>query len=211
MKQAQLAACQPTPLTTNATMALATFVKLSNVTNLSDARYAAGMGVNIVGFPIHLEEETQFGPQQFQDIVGWLAGVKTCGEFFGGSAEQIASIYANLKLDLAEVHDPVMALELAALKIPYIFNLDRVGAVSDRAVMEAVKQAELVIVSEQVAALSADRQKNKELVRVLDPGQLDALDLSEVAGIAIDGGEEERPGTKDMTPLQNILERLETE
>ena len=48
-------------------MALKTFVKISGVNNLSDARYCAGMGVNQLGFNIEDKHPNYTDPQSFKE------------------------------------------------------------------------------------------------------------------------------------------------
>ena len=55
---------------------LKTVVKISNVTNLSDARYCAGMGVEMLGFSIDEAAETYVDLKKFNDIRSWIAGVQ---------------------------------------------------------------------------------------------------------------------------------------
>ena len=55
-------------------------VKISNVTNLSDARYCAGMGVEMLGFSIDEDSPNYISPKKFDDICSWLAGVNLVAE-----------------------------------------------------------------------------------------------------------------------------------
>ena len=55
-------------------MMLKTFVKVSGVNNLSDARYCAGMGVDVIGFNIDPELGEAIDPVKFGEISSWLAG-----------------------------------------------------------------------------------------------------------------------------------------
>ncbi len=60
-------------------MALITSVIVNGVNNLSDARYCAGMGVDMIGFNLD-ESQPGFMPAaDLQDIAGWVAGVKLVG------------------------------------------------------------------------------------------------------------------------------------
>jgi phosphoribosylanthranilate isomerase len=54
---------------------LKTTIKVSNLNNLSDARYCAGMGVEMLGFSM---DELDF--DKFREMRGWLAGVQIVGE-----------------------------------------------------------------------------------------------------------------------------------
>src|SRR6516162_4980549 len=50
---------------------LKTKVKVGSVTNLSEARYCAGMGVDFLSFPI-----ASIDPKTYREITGWVAGPK---------------------------------------------------------------------------------------------------------------------------------------
>jgi len=55
-------------------MALRAPVYAGNITNLSDARYFAGMGVQWLGFQIDPNQTSYLNPQKFREIVGWVTG-----------------------------------------------------------------------------------------------------------------------------------------
>src|SRR6185295_5858386 len=48
---------------------LITKVKVGKVTNLSEARYCAGMGVDYLSFPVSAVD-----PKKYLEITGWVAG-----------------------------------------------------------------------------------------------------------------------------------------
>src|SRR5258706_7752206 len=73
---------------------LMTKVKVGQVTNLSEARYCAGMGVDFLSFPI-----SSIDPKTYQEITGWVAGPKFGVEV---NAENI-SLAQNYKTDFIEV------------------------------------------------------------------------------------------------------------
>ena len=58
---------------------LKTKVILSDVTNLSDARYASGMGVDYIGFNIDPENDQYVTSDQVKMITEWLSGVGIIG------------------------------------------------------------------------------------------------------------------------------------
>ena len=61
-------------------MALKTHVVVSNVDNLHDARYCAGMGVDMIVFPIDPSIPNYVNPEKCKEIIDWLAGVTIVGE-----------------------------------------------------------------------------------------------------------------------------------
>ena len=60
---------------------LKTFVIVGEISNLSDARYCAGMGVDVLGFNINPVEETCVAPETLNEISGWVAGVAIHGRY----------------------------------------------------------------------------------------------------------------------------------
>jgi phosphoribosylanthranilate isomerase len=71
-------------------MALQTLVKISGITNLTDARYCAGMGVEMVGFGIDESTNDFIGFQKIQDIIQWLSGVQLVGEITNQNIETVS-------------------------------------------------------------------------------------------------------------------------
>lgn len=55
-------------------MALRAPVFAGNITNLSDARYFSGVGVQWLGFQVDSTQAAFLSPQQFKEIAGWVAG-----------------------------------------------------------------------------------------------------------------------------------------
>ncbi|WP_373398249.1 hypothetical protein V8V91_00290 [Algoriphagus halophilus] len=76
-------------------MALRTFVKISGITNLSDARYCAGMYVNLIGFSLEEGTEKFVNPAQYKEITGWLSGLEFVGEFDTLSANDVLETLKN--------------------------------------------------------------------------------------------------------------------
>src|SRR5680860_568842 len=76
-------------------MALKTFVKVSNVNNLSDARYCAGMYVHLMGFNLEEHHRNYLSPEKFKEITNWLSGVKYVGEFEDSHPDTILETAKN--------------------------------------------------------------------------------------------------------------------
>ena len=58
-------------------MGLTIPVILNSVNNLSDARYAAGMGVDLMGFEVEEGVDRYVNPDLFKAITAWLSGIQT--------------------------------------------------------------------------------------------------------------------------------------
>jgi phosphoribosylanthranilate isomerase len=81
-------------------MPLKTIVKVGNISNLSDARYCAGMGVDMLGFRVIDGLPGYIAPQAFQEIRGWISGPKVVAEIYGiDRSDKIPHIVENYAPD----------------------------------------------------------------------------------------------------------------
>lgn len=200
-------------------MALATFVKISTVTNLSDARYCAGMGVDAIGFRLEEGQPGYVTPTVFHGITEWLAGVALVGEFLGQDAAQITEIAKEYALDYVQIDHADLVPELQTLSAKLILRVQ--PEQMDANTLESLKS-----VADQVAFILVEPEADYSQPDLL--GTLAASDLPLVIGfdveeqrldelkagfkgIALKGTEEEKPGFKDYDELMDILEALEVE
>ncbi|GAB2544103.1 phosphoribosylanthranilate isomerase [Spirosoma aerophilum] len=209
-------------------MALKTLVKISNVTNLSDARYCAGMGVDMLGFSMDTDSPDYVDPKKFGEIRGWVAGVQIVGETTSTDPEVIEQLLSSYQPDLLQVDE-------AAL-LPYLSTLTkteedlrfilRVGVAQltfdqlDTVLQTGASNADYVLL-ESNGPMHLDEDIKQLLKRqasrypiLLGTGisvenvhQLLA-DLP-VKGIALSGGIEEQPGNKEFGELMDIMEAIE--
>lgn len=199
-------------------MALKCLVKLNAVNNLSDARYAAGMGVELLGFDLTQESGSYISPQEFAAITGWVSGVSMVGEVRSLERDQIKMILEKYALDMIEVSDPLHS-DLGELPLPLIIKL--VNPAEDYLeeilrkfhgkarffMLEFDKGLQNPALQENIRKWARDYPvilggylSNGNIEEILDQG---------VAGIALTGGRELRPGYKDFDELAEILEALE--
>ena len=203
-------------------MALKTFVKVSHVNNLSDARYCAGMEVNILGFELEPDGEHYVDPTTFGEITSWLSGVAYAGEFSQADAAFIATQHSQYKLDYIQIENQDLIPEISGLAPSLIFKMPLSGA------REKVKALEKY--QQEVTFLLLDGEEDyldpsyypviKEITASwpvllgtgIQPNAIESL-LSNLAikGIALQGGNEIKPGYKDFDALADILEVLEVD
>lgn len=200
-------------------------VKISNVTNLSDARYCAGMGVELLGFSIDIDSPHYISPKKFADICSWLAGVKLVAET---SLTDSAAIIANLAeypVHLIQVEDPNLLAPLKAeLGLPVILriNTDQYDAGDTQSILNRYgAEAEYFLLDSDIEKeLSEDwiqtlGQLSKEYSILIGFGLDNEYTVSALTelfpkiGIALRGSEEIRPGYKDFGSMMDILETLE--
>ena len=193
-------------------MSLKTKVKAGNITNLSDARYCAGMGVDWLGFPAE-----SIDPITFAEITGWVTGPKFVLELGASDIPESLSKYAIdivqvdyqqlLKSEILSNHQLIVALSLAdwnLAKTELIKSKDRIKHILIES-LSGNKTEDVKILTEITA--QADVLINLEAC----PYSLREILDFPIAGINISGNTELKPGLKDYTELAEVLEQLETE
>ena len=192
-------------------MSLKTKVKAGNITNLSDARYCAGMGVDWLGFPA-----ASIDPKTFAEITGWVTGPQFVLELSAGAIPESISEYAvdiiqvnfqHLKKNILFNRQLIVALSLTdwnLAKAELIKNKDRIQHIL-LLNLTGNKTEEVNILTE--IAAHTDVLINLEAC----PYSLHEILDFPIAGINIAGNSELKPGLKDYTELADVLEQLETE
>ncbi|WP_258104959.1 N-(5'-phosphoribosyl)anthranilate isomerase [Marinoscillum sp. MHG1-6] len=204
-------------------MALKTFVKVTNISNLSDARYCAGMGVDLLGFNIDPADDQCVSPELFNEIIGWVAGPQTVGEL-GKVSPEILSHVDQYHLDYLQLNDLSLIDSLTEVEVPLIGKLN-IGSEDDWVQLPEVFKSlqgklELIIITCDNSELHKDLdeqlkriapQTDLKLVKAYDLSESSAsdLDVEVFYGIELSGSQEERPGFNDYGDLMDILEVLE--
>ena len=205
-------------------MALRTFVKLNQITNLTDARYGAGMYVNLLGFNLNQTDETFINPDQFKELSGWVSGVDFVGEFSHESEPDILEILKEYPAITWIEYDRIEELEMLAGKgynLIYKMNLEEVKHIEPEVSKELSNSGILFHVVSKDDHLNQDDleviTKLSENCKVIlgtginSENVLSFLADLKLYGISLDGGQESKPGLKDMSELSDILEKLEVE
>lgn len=206
-------------------MALQTLVKLSNVTNLSDARYCAGMGVDLLGFSMDSTSPDYIDPVRFNEIRGWVAGVHIVGETSSADPEHIEQLLTDYQPDMLQVDEAALLPYLSTMGKPLMLRVDLTALSLEQ--LDAVANTALpgidYLLLESPAIIHLDEDLKTALTQVasrhpvllgigFEANTIQGLlnDLP-VVGIALTGGNEERPGSRDFGALMDILEVLEME
>ena len=192
---------------------LKTKVILSRVTNLSDARYASGMGVNYIGFSINPENSCYVTVEEAKTISNWLSGVSIIGEV-GNSLTTDMADYAATYIQTSapslidELSEPVLSLEVNTANINEV--IDSLSKYSDRVGFFILK-----IQAEQLSALQPQLNEFCGNYPVYISTDFDDQRLAYVindikpTGIVLYGSDEEKPGLSSYDGIADILELLE--
>lgn len=198
-------------------MALRTSVIVREVKNLSDARYCAGMGVDMIGFCIDKNSPTFIEPEKVKEIAGWLAGIKLMAEVKELSEENTSKIsdldpeiILSEKINTTPVNHPLF------LKI----NFD--PSQSDKIYSDLLNTTNTVSGYLLENDTIEDCLKHKDILSQwckeftiyigfgISESNIDkVLGDIEPAGISLKGGDEISPGLSNFDELADILETLE--
>ena len=204
---------------------LKTVVKISNVTNLSDARYCAGMGVEMLGFSIDETVASYVDLKKFNDIRSWIAGVQIVAETELTEAslllEKIERYQPNaIQISNAELL-PWLKSETARPLILKVEADQDADTIEDIMVQNAPYVTYFLLESSSNTSLSGDWPDflNTLSARfsillgfgITTENASFLLDDINISGIALQGGEEIRPGYKEFGDLMDVLEALEEE
>ncbi|NMM49874.1 hypothetical protein [Marinigracilibium pacificum] len=200
-------------------MALRCKVIVRNISNLSDARYCAGMGVDFYGFSTDPEYDEHLSPESFKEINEWLSGIEPVAEAPGSDIEEVNNNYGVDKFLLLNPSSE----DLKKMN-SYQFFLIMDSKSDLTSILTAINLAELkdnllgVIVESGIDDLPD--VLNNEAVKKFEvdiyyggdiaPDQVNELiDSHSIAGISMKGSQEIRPGFKDYDHLADVLEEIE--
>ncbi|MEM9417334.1 MAG: N-(5'-phosphoribosyl)anthranilate isomerase [Bacteroidota bacterium] len=202
-------------------MSLRTLVKMSAINNLSDARYGAGMGVAMMGFPLDPTHPHYLSPEQFEAITQWIQGVALVGELSTTDPAVIHKTLTQYPLDYLQLDDWVKPPSGEDWGVPMLIRLRLQGhetLASLQTQMEAYApyvQYFLIEATQEVAlgALQPTIYRLAHDFPILQgyhitPATLPQLLATPLKGIALQGGMETKPGYKEFDELAAVLEEL---
>ena len=184
-------------------MALKTLVKIGGITNLSDARYCAGMGVDMLGFNVIPGHRNYISSELFQQIRGWVTGPLIVAEIAGlTNPEELNLILENYRPDMLQMELAELT-KIPSPPLPYILKLKKNEDIKHLAVQpEYILGDHSVVISPSISFLM-EVNSTEEVTS--------ALSNPSVRGISLNGGPELKPGLKDYSTMADILELLEVE
>ncbi len=199
-------------------MQLKTQVKVSAISNLHDARFCAGMGVNLLGFQIDPDNERFVAAEKYNELKSWVEGVKFVGEF-NDTAKVSLSEY---KFDYLQTSTPSAIQELQSYDLPLILEIKFDGVLSNlKALLEEHHtQVNFFIIStakshfaipETVKEFKDITSKYAVFFETEFDGEnaLSIIDELKPEGIILQGEDEIKVGYKDFDRLGDVLEAIE--
>ncbi len=205
-------------------MALKTTVLVNGINNLSDARYCAGMGADMMGFNVDDHHAEHLNDAAFKEITGWVSGIKLVGEFDDAGASEINEKAFNLNLDYIQLNKPALIDEIRKIEKPVIQKV-----YIDKDTIESELTEMLDLYKDDVAyflVYSNDFTTIDEtnirflndlsgLYKIIIGFGIEKDNLEKIltqvkpAGLGLQGSDEIRPGLKTFDQLEEIFEALE--
>lgn len=192
---------------------LKTKVILSNVTNLSDARYASGMGVDYIGFNIYTKSDDFVTAEQMKMITDWLSGVKIIADIENEGAHTSDGYSADFFQTNSQ--DILKTLDKAILSLDYNAEAkENMKMILDQNKDETeffllkVKEHDLANSKEDLSSLC---NNYKIYISTNYSHENLSLVLEEIKpeGIIIYGSKEQQTGLSSYDGIADILEQLE--
>ena len=202
-------------------MALKTKVKVNRITNLTDARYCSGMYVDVLGFSLEEGTPHYISPSQFQEITGWISGADYAAEFTDSDAfiiERRLADYPGINWIESSDLDTLVQLKDLGKELIYRVTMEEIESIFPKIDVLNKQHITLHLTSTE-NKLSIDNEIIiKELASKvklflgfgINPENASLLaEIPGLAGLAMDGGDEIKPGLRDFDQLASILENLE--
>lgn len=205
-------------------MALKTTVLVNGINNLSDARYCAGMGADMMGFNLDESHSDHLSEEAFKEITGWVSGIQLVGEFDKASGQHIQEVANSLNLDFVQLNKNYQLDEIRKINKPVIQKIFINKDTVETELLEMLKlykvdvayflvySDDFTTIDESNIRLLADIAGSYKLIIGfgIEKENLEyILEKIKPAGIGMQGSDEIRPGLKTFDELEEIFEALE--
>lgn len=191
-------------------MALKCIVKVGSISNLSDARYCAGMGVDMLGFNTEVSATEYVSPQKLNEIRGWVAGPAIVLELYNAKPQAFHELLEQYDFDLLET-DLLSAHVLKAFDKPIIVRIEDKHSNELHLLNEIQNKIAFIILSESMKDRLEKLNGKFKLLIASSGNAAQDIELSQtnrIDGIALQGSLETKTGFKDYDQLAEVLEAL---
>ena len=195
-------------------MALKTTVIIREVTNLSDARYCAGMGVDYISFRIDRTHPKYVDLANYNEITNWIEGIK----FIGESSVVTEQKNSGHKINQLLLDDITLIKQYSGSPALWSIPIEKMSGYTDL-LSTHLSSIDSIIITSQKSVIS---EKHKTQIKdfskkfnlflsygITSENVLSLIRELPIKGISLKGSDEIRVGFKDYDELANILEQLE--
>jgi phosphoribosylanthranilate isomerase len=201
-------------------MSFLTKIKFGNITNLSDARFAAAAGIEYMGFCFDPLNANYIPPIKAKEIIDWTTGSNIVAEFGSQTLDEIIDISELLNIEVIEINNSILPDELKQLNNAIIKKMD-IGiqsAVDIKKQLDAYKNE--VDVFHFYTSVDTKNVDTEYIIQLCEEYKIIwglPIDLSTITqtintfnpyAINISGGMEEKAGIKDFDELNDLLDLI---
>lgn len=196
-------------------MALKCTVKVGSISNLSDARYAAGMGVDMLGFCFNPASPDYISIEKFKEIIGWVSVPTVVAEMSGLSYDEILKLATEERFELIETDIETTKRLPEQIDFKIVLKLeDTFDSSGVQIISEHSSKLAYISISESLLNRLSELPAQIPILLCSNVGarQLQTLlDMYPIQGLALKGGQESKVGFKDYEELADVLEMLQLE
>ena len=171
-------------------------LKFSGISNLSDARFAAGAWADIVGFNFNPSHPQYIEPHQAKAIISWLMGPTIVAEFEHQPLSWIQDICSELGINTIQI--PYNHQDLDALKN---LNYQLIG-VFDQS--DTIPDGFEMAICQNISDYSKLQEHLNTLLNTTEHFEPESMD-----GVCIHGEREDKPGTRNHEAWNTLIEAWE--
>jgi phosphoribosylanthranilate isomerase len=183
-------------------MALKTKVLVENITNLSEARYCAGMGVQFLAFPTqHVDTKL------YKDITGWVHGPEMAIDIQDNSDPSADLNEYQASYIICSVSQLADGLQSAS---KFIVRLNPTEWNANKLLLNQHRhEIDYLLFSELDKESIKESSKEFKVYVAMGSNSLSDLMALPIEGIALKGSDEMKTGLKSYEHLSEVLEKLE--
>ncbi|MFN3528654.1 MAG: hypothetical protein ACK417_01865 [Bacteroidia bacterium] len=194
-----------------------------DITNLSDARFAAAADAAFVGFSFDPTSVNYVSPSAMMEMRGWLSGPKITGNFGLIAPDELNREISAYDLEVVELAFDIYAGYARSIHAETIMRL-KLSAL-DQAGLRHFDGDYLLLYADQIFPNWTLSCANRQLISLLKdacarcrciidiPAEAEQLRqmVQELRpnAVCLHGGSEDRPGIKEFTDMQEKLDALE--
>lgn len=183
-------------------------VYVSRITNLSDARYCAGMGAEMLGFVIDPAHQDYVSLESYQQMVGWISGPGRVIEAGPVPVVNVTTAAAEYAADYVHITADRLS-EFKDASVPLIVEVEFHDA--GRVMNEAQNVIAYWMVTDVPDDVEVSYFEGRPVLIArsgLEGSAVAFLARCGASGVVLKGSQETAPGLKDYDHLSQILEEL---
>ena len=194
-------------------------IKLGNITNLSDARFAAAAGIDYIGFCFDPSNSNYIPPVKAKQIIDWTSGSFVVAEFGNQSIKEISDIVELLNIDVVEINNDLLPINLTAIDKPIIKKID-IGVFGLDGLKIIFEQYAETVDAFHLYSTHSPLLTEENLINITSNNKIvwglnttsktikNVIETYKPYALNITGGNEEKAGVKDFDELNDVLDAL---